>query len=595
MRQRLSSDQSSRRRILIAASAVLLFGGLLLLDLRFHGLAWQFFYSQTGEESIVGQIRGMVEVAGNLTRVQPVTDPYAPIQHADLFPYGINTFFDQETEPDKMRVQMRMIADAGFGWIRQEFPWEDIEVDGRGQFTDSRNDYNQDGIPDTISAWDKYDRIVALAEEFNLGLLIRLSNPPNWSRAVNTDSLGGSLQPPDDYQDFVNFALAVAERYQGRIRYYQIWNEPNIYPEWGEQFADPVAYTDLLCRTYRALKAFDPSLVIISGTIAPTKSLDGYYGYQDLVYLTAMYDAGAGECFDVLSAQGYGLFSGPTDRRFRATYLNFARHVAYRDLMIEYGDAHKPIWLSEVAWNPVLDAFLPPEQITQYANFGVVTNDQAARFLQGAYQRIREEWPWVGNVSYWHFTRPTIEQANQAFYWFRMVEADYSPQNPTFTPLPVYYAAQDYIRAARENPVLYRGTHQAESWEIAAENSARMPSEGAQFDEALRTSGATWSSMGTGLRIRVRAAEPLFVVRDGTFYEAEIPASDDWQSVTVFQTWLPEQHHFSLESSAPFELDSITVLDDRWRNVLPLLTLGFAFACFLLIEIVRAVRFRLRG
>ena len=52
--------------------------------------------------------------------------------------------------------------------------------------------------------------------------------------------------------------MAVAERYQGRIHYYQIWNEPNIYPEWGEQTVNPEAYTELLCRTYAALKAVDP-------------------------------------------------------------------------------------------------------------------------------------------------------------------------------------------------------------------------------------------------------------------------------------------------------------------------------------------------
>ena len=38
-----------------------------------------------------------------------------------------------------------MISEAGFVWLRQEFPWEDIEVDGRGQFTDSRNDFDGDG------------------------------------------------------------------------------------------------------------------------------------------------------------------------------------------------------------------------------------------------------------------------------------------------------------------------------------------------------------------------------------------------------------------------------------------------------------------
>ncbi len=58
------------------------------------------------------------------------------------------------------------------------------------------------------------------------------------------------MTPPADFQDFVDYAVAVAERYQGRIQYYQVWNEPNLYPEWGDQTVNAEAYTDLLCRTY---------------------------------------------------------------------------------------------------------------------------------------------------------------------------------------------------------------------------------------------------------------------------------------------------------------------------------------------------------
>ena len=41
-----------------------------------------------------------------------------------------------------------------------------------------------------------------------------------------------------------NFVAAVVGRYCGHIRYYQIWNEPNIYPEWGEQDVDPAGYAN---------------------------------------------------------------------------------------------------------------------------------------------------------------------------------------------------------------------------------------------------------------------------------------------------------------------------------------------------------------
>ncbi|MDQ7036475.1 MAG: cellulase family glycosylhydrolase [Anaerolineae bacterium] len=275
-----------RWRVIGASLGVLLILTILLLvDLQFRGLAWQFMWSKTGEEAPVGQILGTIQWLGNFTRPQPQTKPLVPIAHTDAIPYSINTFLHQEAEEAKREEQLRMITAAGFGWIREEFPWEDLEIDGRGQFTDTRNDYDGDGEADTISSWLKYDNIVDLTEEYGVTMLVRLSNPPTWSRS-NPDS--SNYAPPDDFDDFVNYAVAVAERYQGRIHYYQVWNEPNIFPEWGNQEPDPIAYTDLLCRTYDALKAVDPDIVVVSGAIAPTQALGGL-NYQDLVFLTNMY------------------------------------------------------------------------------------------------------------------------------------------------------------------------------------------------------------------------------------------------------------------------------------------------------------------
>lgn len=493
---------SWRKRGAIIALAVLLILILLGLDLRSRGLIWQFLWSQTGEEAAPGQIRGLVEVAGNLIRQPLETEPLAPIANRAAIPYGINTFLEQEVERPKIEAMLRMIREAGFVWLRQEFPWEDLEVDGRGQFTDSRLDRDGDGENDTIDTWLKYDQIVELTEAHGLRLLARLSNPPAWSRA---DPAAGDRAPPDDYEDFVNYVIAVAERYRGRITHYQIWNEPNIYPEWGNAPIDPAGYTDLLCRAYRALKEVDPQIVVISGAIAPTIALDQSRDLSDLVFLQALYQHGGGDCFDVLSAQGYGLRSGPSDRRLRATSVNVARHTYYRDIMVRNGDAHKPIWLSEAAWNATLDADLPPEQISLYGAYGNVTQEQAARYMPIFYERIQREWPWIGNVMYWFFTRKDPFEADQAFYYFRMAEPDYQPDKPTFTPLPVYHSVKEYV--LNQQLILYRGRHQAETWQILSERDL-LADESARFGSAaFFKSGLEFSAHGTALEIRWRSAD----------------------------------------------------------------------------------------
>jgi hypothetical protein len=526
------------RRWLFAGGILIVFTVLLGLDLANRGLAWRIFWNLTGEEAPFAQVRGMVEYAGNWIRAQPRLDPHVPVNHADVPPFGINTFLQQEVELSKREQQVQMIAAAGFRMIRQQFPWEDIEISGRGDFTDRRNDVTGDGLIDEISAWEKYDHIVGLAEQYGLTILARLDNPPAWTHA---DPVVGSFAPPDDLQDFVNYAVTVAERYQGRIRYYQIWNEPNIYPEWGEQPVSPEGYTELLCRTYQALKAVDPNLVILSGPLSPTLSLT-QRDLNEFIFLERMYAAGAGECFDVMSAQGYGFNSGPTDRRMRFNHANFARPLFIREIMVRNGDAEKSIWISEAAWNS--QPYDPA--IIQNGAFGIVSQEQAARYMPLAYERAMQEWPWIGNISYWFFKHADDSRHNQAMYYFRMVE-------PDFTPLPIYDTLRDYITTLV--PVLYAGVHQAEDWAITTAAAAQLvPADDAQFGQAMQTTSLSFTFYGTGysLRYRESAAEPWHVIRSE-------PSPHQAQTMLTEYPELP----------AGAQVDSITVFDHSGRNLYP--------------------------
>ncbi len=528
-----------RGRWLIAAGVVVLvLAGLLALDLANRGLAWRVFWSLTGEEVPVAQLRGMVELMGNATRQTPDTAPDVPIAHAGISPFGINTFLEQEAEPAKREQIVQMVADAGFDWIRQQFVWEDIEIHGRGDFIDRRND------PNGVDAWAKYDQIVDLSEQYGVELIARLDNPPEWAQTTP-----GNFAPPAVPQDFVNFATAVAERYKGRIHTYQVWNEPNIYPEWGEQAVDPEAYTDLLCRTYEALKAVDPNITVLSGALSPTVALTGR-DLSDLIYLQRMYDAGAGACFDVLAAQGYGFFSGPTDRRLRPFTLNFGRPQYLRDTMVANGDADKSVWITEAAWNPV-DSPEVPADVAGRENYGVASREQAAAYMPLAYQRAQEEWPWMGVISYWFFKRPADYERDQSWYYFRMVE-------PDFTPLPVYDSMRDYL--TNLEPALYRGVHQAEHWAIVlGDDAALETADGAQLGEAERTQNASFTADGTSIRLRWRGDAPLNVTLDGGSATELTPDAGGWTEAVLTSSLLNQRHTVGISSSAPFLLDSITV------------------------------------
>jgi len=425
---------------------------LTVLSLLFLPSCQFSFFDYTGEEDLLPQMRGMAQLATNVLRPRPRTAPDTPVAHAGLNPFGINVFLEQEVEPEKRERAVRMIAEAGFHWLRQEFPWEDIEIHGKGDFEDRRHEPHR-------SAWEKYDNIVDLAEQYGLEVVPRLSNPPAWTRA-DGDAVGTNA-PSDDLADWGDYVHAVVSRYRGQVRYYQLWNEPNIYPEWGERPVDPEEYTQLLCEGYRRAKEADSEAVIISGALAPTVALypgpGSGTGMRDLVFLQRMYDAGAAGCFDILAVNDYMLWSGPTDHRLRPLEINFSRPLYIRDIMVANGDAAKPIWISEMNSNAVPD---DPTGIEGWGGYGKVTPEQQARYAPLAYQRAMEEWPWVGVVNFWFFKRASDAERNQAMYYFRMVE-------PDFTPLPVYEAMREYT--AKLTPALYPGAHQEDHWALAYE------------------------------------------------------------------------------------------------------------------------------
>jgi len=263
------------------------------------------------------------------------------------------------------------------------------------------------------------------------------------------------------YMDqFASFLGGVAAQGPDAI---EVWNEPNIYPEWGEYPVSAQEYTGLLKEGYTRIKAVDPDAIVVMGALAATIELDRVRRYNsdglpvspgglsDVLFLQQMYNAGAAPYFDVLAMQGYGLWSGPTDRRMQPRVLNFSRPLYIRDVMVRNGDAHKAIWLSELSWNALPpDSGLPPV-------YGQVMPEQQARYAALAYQRMQREWPWLGVGFYWFFKQADDrERDSNPQYYFRMVE-------PDFTPMPVYHALKEQ---ANQPPVMYAGWHQAQHWAV---------------------------------------------------------------------------------------------------------------------------------
>lgn len=387
----------------------------------------------------------------------------------------MNTFLELEVEPEKVDRSLAMIAAAGFGWIRQEFPWEDIEIHGKGDFQDRRHRPHR-------SAWEKYDRIVRLAGEHGLGIIARLDKPPPWAGP-------SPYAPPDRLEDFADFVRAVVSRYRGQVRYFQLWNEPNLGIEWGGR-PDPSAYVELLCAGYRAAKEANPEAVILAAAMAPTTER-GPENLDDLLFWESVYAAGGGGCFDVASAQAYGLWTGPADRRVEPGRANFSRPILLRALMVEHGDQEKPIWISEAGWNTAPEGLPAP--------YGRVTEARQAAYTIGGLERALHEWPWMGVMSLWFFRRPSQAEADQPFYYFHLVGSDFETR-------PVWEALAGWAPQAR---AVYPGRHGARHWALdfagpwTPQDGAQRGQAGARLSFRFKGTEAVLLTGGASGRLRV--------------------------------------------------------------------------------------------
>jgi len=349
--------------------------------------------------------------------------PARTVPNTDVNPYGANFFLAREVEPWKRERTVIMAQQAGLGWAKLQFAWAEIEPLRKGEFVDQVSGE---------SSWAKFDQIVDLCREHGLQVIVRLDRAPAWARPPDTRP----ETPPTHFEDLGDFVYAFVDHFRGRVQYLQIWNEPNIYPEWGEQAVDPAAYTRMLQIAYRRAKEADPNVYVLSAPLAitlgePHPEPGKWRSMPDLEFLEAMYQAGAGDYFDILSANAFGFDRPPADPP-RPDVLNFRRVELQRAIMEKYGDADKAVWFNEYGWNAAPDSFSDEALIWKR-----VSEEQQAEYTLQGIELARREWPWAGVFNIWYF-RQTGQQytPDEAAYYFRMVDVD-------FTPRRVYDAVQD--------------------------------------------------------------------------------------------------------------------------------------------------------
>ena len=291
------------------------------------------------------------------------------------------------------------VKDLGITWVKFQLPWKEFEAapGQRGFPDDVVNDLHNNGI----------------------NILVSIVKAPKWARLPNSDfSVEG---PPANPQDYANYVGAFAAHYCGRVQAVEVWNEQNLWYEWGNEPLDARRYVELLAAAYRAIKAACPGMIVVSGAPTPTGAPPPL-AIRDTTYLEQMYQAGLKNYCDAIGVHPSGYGNPPEVRveDFQAGNYSRPSHVndssfyfrntmeQYRNIMVKYGDGNKRLWPTEFGWASTSS----PVSGYEYAAYN--SEQQQGEYIVRAFQMM-QQWGFVGVAFLWNLnyniTAPGTEMA----------------------------------------------------------------------------------------------------------------------------------------------------------------------------------------
>ncbi len=329
------------------------------------------------------------------------TEAHPLLSPASQIPFlGVTVLLEQYEDPHLRQQALHRLRGAGFGWVRQRIDWSRVEPQS-GAFQ-----------------WAWTDQVLTEIAAAGLAPVIVLDGSPAWARDSRDRPPPGSLEndlsrrlaPPAAPETFARFAAAFAGRYQDKVRFYQVWDEPNIAPHWGNRLIDPVGYARLLHAAAVAVRDADPDAVILAAALAPTQDR-GHTAIDEGFFLQRLYAAGAAPYFDAVLVQPFGFGTGPEDARSRVDALNFRRTAWVRRVMVAAGDAQTPVWAVRFGWNRQLQD-----------PWKTVSTAHQLRFTEEAIRYARANWPWLAAMG-WPVDRPNTSSSDP-MWGFSLITAD---------------------------------------------------------------------------------------------------------------------------------------------------------------------------
>lgn len=154
-------------------------------------------------------------------------------------------YFNGSSSLSRVQRHLEVAHRAGVRYLRCAFSWDSIEP--------------HPGIYD----WRFWDSLVQAAQHNGIQLLPYVAYTPKW--AASSSAADYWKQPPRDPQLYADFMYKIAQRYRGRIRSWEIWNEPDNKDYWTGSASE---FASMAMAAAKRIREADPHAVLILGGMA---------------------------------------------------------------------------------------------------------------------------------------------------------------------------------------------------------------------------------------------------------------------------------------------------------------------------------------
>jgi hypothetical protein len=228
--------------------------------------------------------------------------------------------------------------------------------------------------------WDftRVDNEVQAATEHKVDLLLILQGVPKWAADVKDPENHGdnarNLSYPHKDDLWANYVRTVAERYRGKVHYYELWNEPENLSRFRNS-PDTLAHLNEIA--YKTLKAVDPGITVVSSSLSsgdpvptrPEKQLKQFDAAGVLRWSDAI---------------GYHFYSTPPNGSETPQLPeNIVDHYKMLTAVIAGDRQKKPVWCTEVGWYVSNDDSNPEKATVALGN--AINPDKGAAYLARTY------------------------------------------------------------------------------------------------------------------------------------------------------------------------------------------------------------------